>query len=148
MGVRSGSVGVPAHPAGMTWRMPDRAYAADAEGVRRVTARTMTGDARTGRTSRQRGGAKTNSARAGRDGSRYAAERAVAANTIQPTLPFLGRTSLPTPEHLAWYAGVATLTVVGLLEWPVALVITAGHLLGQDHHNRLIEDFGTALEQA
>lgn len=72
----------------------------------------------------------------------------MASNAVHVTLPFVGPTSLPAPEHLAWYAGVATLTVLGLLEWPVALVIAAGHLLGEDHHNRLIEDFGTALEQA
>jgi hypothetical protein len=79
-------------------------------------------------------------------GAGPAARRAVRQNGIEVNLPLVGELCLPAPERLAWYAGIATLVVLGMVEWPVALVITVGHLLGEDHHNRLIEDFGAALE--
>lgn len=116
-----------------------------------MVARTTAGNAGTRRTRRSPGRTTPRPAGAGAAQSgacRSAAEHAVAANAVHVTLPFVGPTTLPAPEHLAWYAGVAALTVFGLMEWPVALVIAAGHLLGEDHHNRLIEDFGSALEQA
>ncbi|MGH3490745.1 MAG: hypothetical protein ACRDP8_22910 [Actinopolymorphaceae bacterium] len=116
-----------------------------------MAARATAGNARTGRTQPDRGRTKDHpaTARGQRSSrSRSAADQAVAANDLHLTLPIVGPVSLPAPQHLAWYAGVATLTIAGLLEWPVALVIAVGHLLGEDHHNRLIEDFGSALEQA
>ncbi len=106
-----------------------------------------------GSRSKGSGAGNGRSASAGRTGQRTrgsrakpAAERAVAANSVQITLPLLGPVRLPEPQRLAWYAGVATLVVIGMVEWPVALVIAAGHLLSEDHHHRLLQDFGAALE--
>lgn len=46
-------------------------------------------------------------------------------------LPGLGTVELSRPE-LVYVSGIAALTVFGLLEWPVALVIGAGHVLAAD----------------
>jgi hypothetical protein len=46
-------------------------------------------------------------------------------------LPGLGTVELSRPE-LVYVGGIAALTVFGLLEWPVALVIGAGHVLAAD----------------
>jgi len=39
------------------------------------------------------------------------------------------RLETPPVEHLAFYAGVVLLAAADIIEWPVALVVTAGHLL-------------------
>jgi hypothetical protein len=90
--------------------------------------------------------ARTSGPRARIPRARPAAERAVAANCVEITLPLVGQVRLPEPQRLAWYAGVATLVAIGMLEWPVALVVAAGHVLSEDHHHRLLQDFGAALE--
>jgi hypothetical protein len=74
--------------------------------------------------------------------------RAIEKNTVTVVLPALGTLRLPPRETLAWFAGLATLTAVGLMEWPVAVAIGAGHLLAQQNHVRLLHDFGEALEEA
>jgi len=73
---------------------------------------------------------------------------AIEKNTVTVVLPALGTLRLPPPETLAWFGGLATLAALGLLEWPVAAAIGAGHLLAQQHHLRLLQDFGKALEEA
>jgi hypothetical protein len=73
---------------------------------------------------------------------------AIEKNTVTVVLPALGRLQLPPPEALAWLGGLATLTALGLLEWPVAAVIGAGHLLAVQNHLKLLRDFGEALESA
>ncbi len=40
------------------------------------------------------------------------------------------------------------LGVLGVLEWPVALVLAGGHALASDQHNRAVQQFGDALEDA
>ena len=42
--------------------------------------------------------------------------RAIERNTVTVTLPALGNLRLPPAQTLAWFAGLATLTVVGLME--------------------------------
>jgi hypothetical protein len=69
-------------------------------------------------------------------------------NTVTVVLPALGTLRLPPPDTLAWLGGVATLAVLGLIEWPVAAAIGAGHLLAHQNHLRLLHDFGEALEEA
>ncbi|HEY0695901.1 MAG TPA: hypothetical protein VGD71_43540 [Kribbella sp.] len=79
---------------------------------------------------------------------RLAALRAIEQNSVRVNLPCVGTVRLPPPEHLAWYGGIAAITALGFLEWPVAAVLAVGHLLAQDHHNRVLRDFGEALEDA
>jgi hypothetical protein len=83
-----------------------------------------------------------------RPAGRLAALQAIEQNSVRLNLPCVGTVRLPPPQHLAWYGGIAAVTALGFLEWPVAAVLAVGHLLAQDHHNRLIHDFGEALEEA
>jgi hypothetical protein len=55
---------------------------------------------------------------------------------------------VPSPERLAFYGGVLTLGLLGLVDWPVALAIGFGHLLADNHHHKVLADFGEALEEA
>jgi hypothetical protein len=83
-----------------------------------------------------------------RAAGRLAALKAIEQNSVRLNLPGVGTVTLPPPQHLAWYGGIAAVAALGCLEWPVAGVLVVGHLLAQDHHNRLVHDFGEALEEA
>ncbi len=79
---------------------------------------------------------------------RSAAEHAIHKHTIQMTLPVLGPVTLPAPEKLAFFAGLATVAALGIVDWPVVAVISVGHLMAENQRNRLVRDFGMALEEA
>jgi hypothetical protein len=72
--------------------------------------------------------------------------RAIQGNTVNVPLPVVGTVQLPPLDSLVLYGGLATLAVVGVMEWPVAAAIGIGHLLVQQQHFRLLHDFGEALE--
>jgi hypothetical protein len=77
-----------------------------------------------------------------------AAERAVGRNSVQVVLPVLGDLRLPAAEELAFLGGVGLLTVIGVLEWPVALLLGVGHGLATGRRNKALRSFGEALEEA
>jgi hypothetical protein len=64
------------------------------------------------------------------------------------TLPALGSINLGPPDQLVYLAGIATLTALEIIEWPIALVIAAGHLLAEQRRSNTMHAFGEALEQA
>ena len=68
--------------------------------------------------------------------------------TFAVNLPLLGQVDIPRPEELAYYGGLAALAAFELIDWPVALVIAAGHVMASSHHNRLLEELGEAMEEA
>lgn len=68
--------------------------------------------------------------------------------TFAVNLPVVGQVTIPRPEQLAYYGGLAALAALELIDWPVAVVIATGHILASNHHNRLLEEFGEALEEA
>jgi hypothetical protein len=78
----------------------------------------------------------------------HAVQRVREAETFAVNLPVVGRVNIPRPEQLAFYGGLAALAAIEVIDWPVALVITAGHLLASNHHNRVLEELGEALEEA
>lgn len=63
------------------------------------------------------------------------------------TLPGLGTLELSRPE-LVFVGGVALMGVLGLLDWPIAVVLGAGHLLAADRSNRAARALGQAMEEA
>jgi hypothetical protein len=69
------------------------------------------------------------------------------APTTRLTVPGLGTLELSRPE-LAFVGGIAVMGVLGLLEWPIALVLGAGHLLAADRSNRAARSLGQAMEDA
>jgi hypothetical protein len=68
--------------------------------------------------------------------------------TFVVNLPLVGQMEIPRPEQLAYYGGLAALAAFELIDWPVAVVIAAGHLMASNHHNRLLEELGEAMEDA
>lgn len=78
---------------------------------------------------------------------REAVQRIREAETFAIELPVVGQVTVPRPEQLAYYGGLGLLAVFGLLDWPVALVIAAGHILASNHHNHVLEELGEAMEE-
>ncbi|GAA2756915.1 hypothetical protein [Actinopolymorpha rutila] len=77
-----------------------------------------------------------------------AAEHAIHKHTVRMTLPLFGPVTLPATEKLAFFAGLAVVAALGIVDWPVVAVISVGHLLAEDQRNQLVRDFGRALEEA
>ena len=77
-----------------------------------------------------------------------AVEEAVEENQTALHLPWLGDVSLPPIDHLAWYAGVATLTAIELIDWPVAVLLAVGKALADNRSHRTLRSLGEALEEA
>jgi hypothetical protein len=74
--------------------------------------------------------------------------RAIQENSLAVDIPGLGTVRLPPGDSLAWFGGLATLAALGIMEWPIAVVIGTGHLLAHQHHLRLLRSFGDALGSA
>jgi hypothetical protein len=78
-----------------------------------------------------------------------AAKEVLERHTVAITLPDdWGVIRLPEPRRCAYYAGLAVLAAFGVLDWPVAAVLGIGHLLAEDHHHRVLAEFGEALAEA
>lgn len=60
----------------------------------------------------------------------------------------IGTVRLPPKGELAFIAGVGLIAATGLIEWPVAAVVAAGHLIAHVSNNKALRDFGEALESA
>ncbi|WP_241010877.1 hypothetical protein [Mycobacterium camsae] len=78
---------------------------------------------------------------------REAVDKIRAGHTFSVNLPIVGKVTVPPPEHLAYYGGLAALAALELIDWPVALVISAGHVLASNHHSQILEEIGEALEE-
>lgn len=85
----------------------------------------------------------------GVQGGRQAAQQATSRNSVHLDIPIVGRVELPvTGNELGYLGGLGALAIVGVLEWPVAGVLAAGHVLSANHRNKALHDFGAALEEA
>jgi hypothetical protein len=63
-------------------------------------------------------------------------------------LPLVGPVAVPPPDRLAYFAGLGVLAAIEVIEWPIALVIGAGHLLADQHWSRVLGGVGEAAEDA
>jgi hypothetical protein len=77
-----------------------------------------------------------------------AAQRVNAHHDLQINLPGLGIVDLGPPDQLVYFAGIATLAALEIIDWPLAVIIAAGHLLADQRRSRTLHAFGEALEQA
>src|SRR3979490_230045 len=63
-------------------------------------------------------------------------------------LPGVGEVILPPPRRLAYFVGLGALAAIDLIEWPIALVIVAGHLLSDKHVSRIARGVGEAVAES
>lgn len=82
------------------------------------------------------------------DGHQNAVDRVLAAHSFAVELPVVGRVGIPRPEQLAYYGALGALAAAEIIDWPVAVVLAAGHWLIQDQHNRVAHEIGEAFEEA
>ncbi len=54
--------------------------------------------------------------------------------------------NLPDRAGLVWYAGIATMTALELIEWPVALVIAGTHFIESHSRNRDVQELAEGIE--
>lgn len=78
----------------------------------------------------------------------HAATRTLRKHTTHVSLPWGVAVTLPSPEQLAFFGGIGALAALGVVEWPVAALLVAGHVLAESRHGRMLQEFGKALEQA
>lgn len=58
------------------------------------------------------------------------------------------RLETPPVEYLAFYVGVGALAAAEIIEWPVALVLTAGHILIGLTNRPALKELGEVLNEA
>lgn len=68
--------------------------------------------------------------------------------SIFPSSPWNVSLTLPAPEHLAFYAGIGAMAVLGMMEWPVVAALVVGHTLAHAQHSKILQSLGEALEEA
>ncbi len=78
---------------------------------------------------------------------RDALEHIREGETFAINVPVVGQVQIPRPDQLAYFGGLAALAAFELIDWPVALVIAAGHFLASNHHNKVLEELGEAIEE-
>jgi hypothetical protein len=76
--------------------------------------------------------------------SRNAAERATGEGI---RLPVIGRLPI-SRDQAGFYAGLGALAAVGLIDWPVAAAVGAGHWLVRRSQSGTLRAFGEALDEA
>jgi hypothetical protein len=77
---------------------------------------------------------------------RGAVKRVREAESFTVNLPVVGRIGVPRPEELAYYGALGALAAFEIIDWPIALAIAAGHVMVSNHHNRVVQELGEALE--
>ncbi len=82
-----------------------------------------------------------------RTSQRDAVQHVREGETFAVNLPVLGQIEIPRPEQIAYYGGLAALAALEIIDWPVAVVIAAGHLLASNHRNKLLEELGEAMTE-
>ena len=79
---------------------------------------------------------------------RSAVERVRDAETFAVTLPVVGQVRIPRPDQLAYDGALAGLAALEIIDWPIALVIGAGHALAASQHHKVAQELGEALQDA
>ena len=54
-------------------------------------------------------------------------------------------TKLPHPRF-GWYAGLAVMALIEIIEWRLAIVMMVGHEIGHRAHSQALRDFAEGVE--
>lgn len=79
---------------------------------------------------------------------RRAAQRVSNRQDLGSPCPAWARSISDRPDQLAFLAGIGALAALEIIEWPLACIIAAGHLLADQRRSETLHAFGEALEQA
>jgi hypothetical protein len=53
---------------------------------------------------------------------------------------------LAPQHHLAWYAGLAAMAALEVIEWPLAILMMLGHEIAHRAHCEALRDFAEGVE--
>jgi hypothetical protein len=79
---------------------------------------------------------------------RFEAVAAVGRNLRHVHVPVVGAVAIPPSDTVAYYAGIGLLAAVGIIEWPLAVVVATGHILADQHMFSRLRGLGEAAESA
>lgn len=52
----------------------------------------------------------------------------------------------PAKASLAWYGGISAMAAAGLVEWPLALIVVAGHFVEENSRSQAISEAAEGVE--
>jgi hypothetical protein len=81
-------------------------------------------------------------------GSADAARKVTARQSTVVHMPGVGEVRLPPPDQLAFLGGLGLLAALEIVDWPLAVALGIGHVLTTSRSNRVVREFGEALEEA
>jgi hypothetical protein len=64
------------------------------------------------------------------------------------SVPVVGTLTLPPPDRLVFYGVLGALGALGVIEWPVVLVVGFGHYLSEQRRFPALRQAGLAAEAA
>jgi hypothetical protein len=73
---------------------------------------------------------------------------AATRNLRRVRIPLIGSVMIPPPDRVAYYTGMGVLAAIGVIEWPLAVVVAAGHVLADQHMFARVRGLGEAFEAA
>lgn len=111
-----------------------------------TTSRTGTAAAPAGEQNGAKGSVST-PARRSTGKSRSLARARLQKQPPRVSLPVVGEIPVSEGSRVAFYGGLTAFAILGLLDWPVALIVGVGHLLTENRHNETIEALGEVLEE-
>ena len=62
------------------------------------------------------------------------------------TLPLVH--SKVAPEQLAYFGALGVLAAVELIEWPLAAVLVAGHVIATRAHRKIVREMASGVDEA
>lgn len=77
-----------------------------------------------------------------------AARKATKHHSVTINFEGLGSVTLPPIEDFGFLGGLGLLAAAGILEWPLAGILAAGHILSKSSNRGALKAFGDALEEA
>ncbi|GAA0828730.1 hypothetical protein ACFQVD_05275 [Streptosporangium amethystogenes subsp. fukuiense] len=64
------------------------------------------------------------------------------------SLPVIGTLAVPPPDRLVFYGVLGVLGALGVVEWPLVLVVGIGHYLTEQRFSPFLREAGQAAEAA
>jgi len=64
------------------------------------------------------------------------------------SVPVLGELTVPPPDMLVFYGVLGALATLGVVEWPLVLIVGVGHCLTEQRFSPLLREAGQAAEAA
>jgi len=72
--------------------------------------------------------------------------RRAATQRRNTSMPRSRRVTRQPYPRLGWYAGLAVMAAIEIIEWPLAIVMMLGHEIAHRAHSQALRDFAAGVE--